>query len=86
MVAYICGPLTELPEEVCEQAKCFYSQLADVCEEVMGERAFVPHEHYDPVAHASFTPQRLMQQSGNRFACAPTWSSLLPFSRAGRWH
>ncbi len=53
---YICGALTELPPEEQESVKKFYSKLGDLCGEVTGKRAFVPHEHYDPIRHANFTP------------------------------
>lgn len=54
--AYVCGPLTELPDEIKIYAKRFYESIADVCELVTGKRAFVPHEHYDPEKHAKYTP------------------------------
>jgi len=59
--AYICGPLTELEEHTRETAKRFYEHLADTCERVLGIRAFVPHEHYDPIAHAGFTPPEVYE-------------------------
>jgi len=49
---YICGALTELPVEEKEPVKAFYSQLADICQDVLGRRAFVPHECYDPAKFA----------------------------------
>jgi len=58
-VPYICGPLTELPEEKQLLVKKFYEQIADVCQEIFGERAFVPHEHYDPQKHSSYTPAQV---------------------------
>ena len=42
---YICGPLTELPLEMQGWVKLFYSRIADVCQEIIGRRPFVPHEH-----------------------------------------
>ena len=54
--AYICGPLTELPIEDQARVKAFYAAIADVIKEVIGVRAFVPHEHFDPIRHANFTP------------------------------
>lgn len=56
-VPYICGPLTELSPTEQESVKLFYQRIADVCEKILKVRAFVPHEHYDPIKHASFTPQ-----------------------------
>ncbi len=53
---YICGPLTELNPEVRTAVKELYVRLADICLEVIGMRAFVPHEHCDPVAHAKLAP------------------------------
>jgi len=57
--AYICGPLTELPVQDQLAVKNFYSRIADACEETTGLRAFVPHEHYDPVRSPHFTPQEV---------------------------
>ncbi len=57
--AYICGPLTELLVDDQQLMKEFYSLLADICGEVLGVRGWVPHEHYDPVAHAHFTPKEV---------------------------
>jgi hypothetical protein len=56
---YICGPLTELPRAEQAKVKSFYGAIADVVENVMGMRAFVPHEHYDPILHAGYTPQEI---------------------------
>lgn len=53
---YICGPLTELTASEQENIKLFYQHIADTCEKKLGVRAFVPHEHYDPIKHVSFTP------------------------------
>jgi len=55
--AYVCGPLTELPPEIQRAAKRLYIRIADICGKVIGERGFVPHEHYDPVEHPFFSPQ-----------------------------
>jgi hypothetical protein len=56
---YICGPLTELPKEEQERVKFFYTVIANIVEEVMGVRAFVPHEHYDPIKNANYTSQEI---------------------------
>jgi hypothetical protein len=56
---YICGPLTELPVVAHAGVKKFYSAIGDLVEEVTSVRAFVPHEHYDPVAHAHFAPEEI---------------------------
>ncbi|MDO8663437.1 MAG: hypothetical protein Q7K28_01175 [Candidatus Wildermuthbacteria bacterium] len=56
---YICGPLTELLPEEQRRVKNFYVKLADVCEEVTGIRAFVPHEHHDPIKHANHTSAQI---------------------------
>lgn len=55
--AYVCGPLTELPQKRQVRVKALYSKIGDLLEELTGVRAFVPHEHYDPVAHAHFIPR-----------------------------
>ena len=57
--AYICGPLTDLPFENQANIKAFYSRLADVCGDVMHVRAFAPHEHYDPIKFAHYTPEEV---------------------------
>ena len=54
--AYICGPLTELPLANQANVKAFYSAIGDLFQAATGIRAFVPHEHYDPIAHAHFMP------------------------------
>jgi len=61
MVSYICGALTELPENEKVRVRSLYSRLADVVAEILGEerRSFVPHEHYDPDKHSSFTPPQV---------------------------
>jgi len=56
---YIDGPLTELPDEQREEAKRFYVRIADLCKEITDKRAFVPHEHYDPIEHADFSPSEV---------------------------
>ena len=58
-VAYVCGPLTELSPEVQQTVKKFYSDIADVCTKILGVRAFVPHEHFDPIKHAGFSPEEV---------------------------
>ncbi len=93
-IAYICAPLTELTPEQQKKAKEFYVQIADVCQEVMGARAFVPHEHYDPVKHASFTPSDVdgaeRRQVCNHtsvlivVAIAPSWGGGIEVEMANR--
>jgi len=51
--AYVCGPLPELPSEHQITMRILYAAIADVFKEVAGVRAFVSHEHFDPVAHAN---------------------------------
>ena len=58
-IPYICGPLTELSPEIQDETKLFYQKIADLCKEVFGYRAFVPHEQYDPLKHAFWTPQQV---------------------------
>lgn len=59
MRPYICGPLTELPISIQAEVKEFYSRLAGACSRMLGVRAFVPHEHYDPVKMSEFTPRQI---------------------------
>jgi len=58
-VAYVCGPLTELSSELALEARFFYEIIGDACQEIAGVRAFVPHEHFDPLKHSNFTPQQV---------------------------
>jgi hypothetical protein len=58
-VPYIAGPLSDLPAEIALEVKAFYSRLGDVFFGVMGERAFVPHEHCDPIAMAHLTSEEV---------------------------
>ncbi len=81
--AYVCGPLTELDPSIQPAVKGLYSRIADRVEEITGVRAFVPHEHYDPVTEAGFTPQevyaaesaQILKQTSALlvFAIEPTW-------------
>ena len=81
--AYICGPLTELSEQEQKSVKSFYSRIADVCEGAAGKRAFVPHEHFDPIKHPSFLPAEVDRVERNQVcnltsvlivvAIAPSW-------------
>lgn len=92
--AYICGPLTELKSDQREAVKKFYERLADVYESITGIRAFVPHEHYDPVMHAQFTPQEIdlaerwqvMMKTSLLIAVAiePTWGGGIEVEMANR--
>jgi len=65
---YVCGALTEVPAEQKEEVKKFYEKIADLCEKTTGIRAFVPHEHYDPVLHANWTPAQV-DESERRQVC-----------------
>lgn len=80
---YVCGPLTELPPEQREAIKIFYGQIADLCQHITGQRAFVPHEHYDPIKHASFTPQQV-DAAERRQVCECT-SCLIVVPVAASW-
>jgi hypothetical protein len=82
-IPYICGPLTELSPKEQKSVKLFYQHIADICEKTIGVRAFVPHEHYDPIKHAAFTPQDVDKQERHQVcnltsllivvAIAPSW-------------
>ncbi|MDD2757786.1 MAG: hypothetical protein PHD72_00210 [Patescibacteria group bacterium] len=80
---YICGPLTELPPEKQGPTKEFYVRVAELCYYVLGVRGFVPHEHYDPVAHANFTPQDV-DKAERRQVCKRT-SVLIVVPLAPSW-
>lgn len=80
---YICGPLTELPEERQIEVRKFYEHLADIAEKVKGKRAFVPHEHYDPITHARYTPQEV--DAAERKQVCENTSLLLVVAIAPSW-
>ena len=82
-VPYICGLLTELDPPQQGRVKGFYERIADICAEVLGKRAFVPHEHYDPVKHASFAPQDV-DAAERRQVCEQT-SHLIVVPVAPSW-
>ncbi len=91
---YVCGPLTELPVESQKLVKDFYSRIADACEEIMGIRAFVPHEHYDPVKYPHFTPAEIDRAEREQVcektsllivvAIAPSWGGGIEVEMAYR--
>jgi hypothetical protein len=93
-IPYVCGPLTELAPDEQESVKLFYQHIADVCEKVIGIRAFVPHEHYDPVNHIVHTPQDVdraeREQVCNRTslvivaAIAPSWGGGIEVEMANQ--
>ena len=93
-IPYICGPLTELPLDDQAHVKRFYERLADACKDAWDVRAFVPHEHYDPVRHADFTPAQV-DAAERRQVCertsvlvaaaiAPTWGGGIEVEMAYR--
>ena len=93
-IPYICGPLTELKPEIQADVKSFYTKLGTLCESLFGERAFVPHEHYDPIKNANFTPQevdraeraQVCENTSVLIACAiePSWGSGIEVEMAFR--
>ena len=80
---YICGPLTELPLETQQLIKSFYSVLADLCEKETGQRAFVPHEYFDPIKHSTFSPKEVDMEERKQI-CAKT-SLLIVVAIAPSW-
>ncbi len=82
-IAYICGPLTEIPENQRPAVKKFYEEIADVVEKVTEKRAFVPHEHYDPIKHAHFSPPEV-DTAERRQVCMQT-SMLIVVAIAPSW-
>ncbi|MDO8536628.1 MAG: hypothetical protein Q7R94_00055 [bacterium] len=81
--AYICGPLTELPPDEQERIKSLYSGIADLFKELTGIRAFVPHEHYDPVKHADFSPDQI--DSAERWQVCRKTSLLVVVAIVPSW-
>ncbi len=55
-----------------QEAKAFYVKVADHIERLEGNRPFVPHEHYDPIRHAHFTPVQVDEAERNQ-VCNKTW-------------
>jgi hypothetical protein len=80
---YVCGPLTELSEAHQERVKKFYSHIADACREVTGVRAFVPHENYDPIKHAKYTPMQV--DKAERYQVCECTSCLIVVTIAPSW-
>jgi len=80
---YVCGPLTELPKREQEKAKLFYSSIAGICKKILGVRAFVPHEHYDPIKNSDYTPWDV-DRAERRQVCKRT-SILLVAALAPSW-
>ncbi|SRR5258706_6380668 len=93
-VPYVCGPLTELSSDEQKSVKDFYQHIADVCEKTIGARAFVPHEHYDPIKHASYTPQDVDKAERHQVcnltsvlivvAIAPSWGGGIEVEMANK--
>ncbi len=82
-VPYICGALTKLSPEVGEELRALFVGLAEVCERVLGLRAFVPHEHCDPKVHPHLTP-REVEQIEREQVCNKT-SLLVVVTREPSW-
>ena len=92
--AYVCGPLTELSPSLAMEAKKFYQRIGDACQKVTGVRAFVPHEHFDPIKHTHFTPQQVdeaeREQVCNKtsvlivVAIAPSWGGGIEVEMANQ--
>lgn len=91
---YICGPLTELSVNEQESVKYFYQRIADVCKRTIGTRGFVPHEHYDPIKHANYTPQDVDKAERHQVcdlssllivvAVAPSWGGGIEVEMANQ--
>ena len=93
-VPYVCGPLTELKPVEQVTVKKFYGKVGDLCQKVNGARAFVPHEHFDPILHADFTPAQVDRAERNQvcknttllivIAVAPSWGGGIEVEMAHR--
>jgi len=81
-IPYVCGPLTELPCEV-ERTKDFYTEIGDLFKDLIGERAFVPHEHFDPIEHALYTPREV--DHSERYQICHNTSLLIVVAIAPSW-
>ncbi len=58
-------------------------RIADGYEKIMGTRAFVPHEHYDPIKHAQYTPEQV--DEAERYQVCKCTSVLIAVPIAGSW-
>jgi hypothetical protein len=86
--------LTDLPPEDRDGIKGFYSKVGDVCGLVLSHRAFVPHEHYDPIKFAHFTPKQVDRAERDQVCnktslviavyAAPSWGSGIEIEMAYR--
>lgn len=82
-VPYVCGPLTELPPPIMDEVKAFYSRIGDLIGQLSGHRAFVPHEHYDPIKFAHFTPTEI--DVAERHQVCQKTSLLIAINVAPSW-
>ncbi len=90
-IPYICYALTELDPAIRDEAKAFYVRAADACEEILGTRGFVPHEHYDPM---NFTPTQVDEAERKQvcehssllvvIALAPSWGGGIEVEMANQ--
>jgi len=91
---YVCGPLTELSIEEQTSVKAFYVAIADLFEKTTSIRAFVPHEHYDPIKNANFTSAQVDEAERKQVcensallvvvAIAPSWGGGIEVEMANR--
>ena len=93
-IPYICGTLTEFPHGINpEKVKSFYSRLGDVFSPIIGARAFVPHERFDPVQFPHFTDEQVFDAENEQITKrtslivavneGPTWGGGAEISIAG---
>jgi hypothetical protein len=92
--AYVCGALTELPLDQQELVKAFYEAIGDLVGQLTGTRAFVPHEHFDPVKYASVLPVEVDRAEREQVchktsvlivvALAPSWGGGIEVEMAYR--
>lgn len=82
-VPYVCGPLTELSAFERKSARMFYERIASTCEKALGVRAFVPHEHYDPIRHPDAMPTEV--DASERCQVCERTSHLIVVPLAPSW-
>ncbi len=82
-IPYVCGPLTDLLPKRRDEVLSFYESIGDLCEEVLGERAFIPHEHFDPVTNPIATPSEVYAAE-SRQVCSCT-SLLIAVVEGPSW-
>ena len=92
--AYISGPLTGLAKGGQHSTTRFYERIADMFERITGMRAFLPHEHYDPIKHQDYSAREVDDAERRQItegtsiliavAVAPSWGGGIEVEMANQ--